>query len=468
MRRGVRLLLAIAMLSTALAGCVGTETTTTDDPTEDPTTNATRGSFVPPVPDRDFMDAIDVNHPDHQNPTSHTEGYGFTVAGYTDFSSLYAPEQQGGWTEVDVEGHLAAVASYKGFNGITLVDISDPTQPTPLSLIPSAGDDYDARFSDDGAFLFFGCQGGFGDDSMGVAGDCRGLGPQAPSEDTSGVVAYNVTDPANPTFAGFLGDVATHNLWTATIDGTYHVFTNAVDILRFDPAKDPGQALEKVGEAAGGHDAFVHEHPVTGEWLLYTSAGNSFAVYNVSDPANPQVLVEEGPDVTGWHKQAASTQLIDGRVILVVGGEVPTDEAGTLDGSAPPMISVLDVTDPLQPELTNQWTVPVSDLPPWVNYRFSPHNIDISPYGQVAVAWNHAGIWVFDASTQERQNETPTLAFHQPHKTPPARAPTVNPTGDIATPRVWGGEWDHHGYLVVPDMYSGLYVLEPEWGLWAE
>ncbi len=464
MGRGTRWILAIAMVTAALAGCIGDDATTEDPGT--PGGDGASEAFVPPAPDEDLTDAIDVMHPDHQNPMSHTASRGLEQVGYTDFSELYPPEQQRGWTEVDVVGDLVAVASYKGVNGITLVDVSDPTSPEPLSLVPSAGDDYDARLSEDGRFLFFGCQGGEADDTMGVIGDCLGTGPQAPSDRTSGVVAYDVSDPASPEYAGFLGGVNTHNLFTATIDGEIHVFTNGVEILRFDPAAEPDAALEQVASVPGGHDAFVHEHPVTGQQLLYTTSGASFTVFNVTDPTDPQVLVEQGPDVTGWHNQEASARLIDGRVLLVVGGEVANDEQGTLDGSAPPMISVLDVTDPSQPQTLSQWTVPVSDLPPWVNYRFSPHNIELTPYGQVAVAWNHAGLWVFDVSTQERQEEPVTLGFYQPHETPPAGLPTVNPTGDISTPRVWGGAWDDTGRLLVADMYTGFYVLEPEWGLY--
>jgi hypothetical protein len=32
-------------------------------------------------------------------------------------------------------------------------------------------------------------------------------------------------------------------------------------------------------------------------------------------------------------------------------------------------------------------------------------------------------------------------------------------------PFVWGAGWDSRGYLVVPDMHTGVYVLTPSWGL---
>jgi len=32
-------------------------------------------------------------------------------------------------------------------------------------------------------------------------------------------------------------------------------------------------------------------------------------------------------------------------------------------------------------------------------------------------------------------------------------------------PFVWASGWTSDGYLVVPDMHTGVYVLKPEWGL---
>ncbi len=461
------LLVALMTLTVGLAGCIGSEMDQ-EDPGEAEPTDPSNTTFVPPPPDEEVMDELPVMHGDHQNPESHTQSVGLSVAGHTDMTSVNPTTVQGGWTEVDIHGELAAVASYYGDGGVTLIDISDPAEPEPVSFIPSAGRDYDARFSQDGDHLFFGCQPSEQSQApQAVLGDCTtATGPDGVQNSqgfSSGVMAYDVSDPADPTFVGGLEGVATHNLWTKEIDGVDHVFTNAVEILRFDP--DAEMPLEQVAEVPGGHDAYVHEHPVTGDTLLYTSAGDTFAIYNVTDPTDPQIVVEEGPEVTGWHKQVASDTLIDGRALSVVGGEVFNDEAGTLDGSEPPMISVLDITDPAQPEVLSQWTLPVTDLPPWTHYRFSPHNVDISPYGQVYVAWNHAGAWVFDVSTQDRQAEPVTLGFYQPHEIPPPLVPTLNPTGDPSIPRVWGGAFDHRGYLVVPDMYTGVYVLEPAWGL---
>lgn len=465
MRRAWKILLTITLLTAGLAGCVGSP----DDPsgpTGDGPNAGTNDAFVPPEPDENMSGMLPVNHPDHQNPSSHTQGVGLPVKGHTDFSELYDPEQQRGWTEVDVAGHMAAISSYKDTSAVALVNISDPANPEPVSLITSVGVDQDARLTADANYLFIACASSEASELMGLAGDCLSSEAGTPSDKTSGVVAYDVSDPAEPEYAGFVSGVATHNLWTDTIEGEIYVFTNGVEILRFDPSAEPADTFEQVAEAPGGHDAFVHDHPVTGKPTLYTTKGNTFAIFDVSDPTSPEVLTEQGPEITGWHEQTASSRLIDGRALLVVGGEVFQDAAGTTDGSQPPMITVLNVTDPTAPEVLSQWTLPVEELPGWTNYRWSPHNIDVSPHGQVSVAWNHAGIWVFDVSTQERQEDPVTLGFHQPNEMPSLGPPTAKATGDVAIPRVWGGMFDHHGYLVVADMYTGFYVLEPEWGLY--
>jgi hypothetical protein len=450
-------LAALAALALA-AGCLGGAddgTNATDDAPADGDPQA------PPEPDHDFQDAIDVDHPDHQNPDAHTADHGLSVAGHTGFEDLYGPDRRAGWTEVDVRGDLAALASYDDGTGAVLVNVSDPANPEPLSVVDSAGVDQDARLSPDGEHLFVGCQPSQRTQTGGLAGDCRSREPNATTDEpASGVVAYDVADPTSPTYLGMAPGVGTHNLWTATIDGEVYVFTDGIEVLRFDPDADP--VLEQVASMPGRHDAFVHEHPVTGDHLLYTGAGDdSFSVYNVSDPTEPQRLVDGGFDVVGWHEQTASPGLVDGRALLVVGGEVFQSD-GTAAGAPVPAITVVDVTDPEDPEPLGDWQLPVSQLPPWTNYRWSPHNIDVSQDGQVSVAWNHAGIWVFDASTQQRQEDPITLAFHQPTQMPTLRPPTAKATGDVSTPRVWGGLF-HDGYLLTADMYSGFYALEPGW-----
>ncbi|MDX1611362.1 MAG: hypothetical protein R3185_03265, partial [Candidatus Thermoplasmatota archaeon] len=299
MPRASTFLLTAMLLTVGLAGCIGSEEL---DPQSTDPLGSERPAFVPEAPEEDLMDMLPVMHAEHQNPEAHTQGVGFSVTGYADMTGVHPMTSQGGWTEVDIHGDLAAVASYYGDAGVTLVDLSDPATPEPISFVPSSGRDYDARFSQDGTVLFFGCQPAEQSAAVGnQLGDCTtryGLGSDG--EPASGLVAYDVSDPADPELIGVLDGVATHNLWTYTVDGVVYAFTNGVEIVRLDPAAE--EPLSIVAEVPGGHDAYVHAHPATGDVLLYTTSGNTYAVFNVTDPEEPSLVLEAGPDVVAWHK----------------------------------------------------------------------------------------------------------------------------------------------------------------------
>ncbi len=465
-------LLSIALMTAALAGCIGAD----DDPSLEAGAaddlNDTTRTFVPADPGVDFTDAIEQVH-DHHLPHLHTAGHGLEQVGHTNFEGFYPPGMQGGWGETDIHDgrDLAALGSVEGELGVTIVDISDPENPEPLSYITSMGAEFDARFTEDGEYLIFGCQvapptlAG----ARTVIGDCQGdASPHLPEQDAGHMtVAYDVSDPANPTLAGAVPTNAAHNVWTVTINGTYYAFTNAAEVIRFDPSQEPGASMEVVAEVPGTHDIYVHEHPVSQDWLLYTGGANngSLAIYEINDPSDPKQLVDVDGGFSVWHEQTVSDQLIDGRVILVGAGEA-FSHTGELGDQPRQKASIVDVTDPEDPQLLSQWELPLSMMLPWANYRYSAHNIDMTPYGQVAMSWYHGGIWVFDVSTQDRQEAPVTLGFFQPHELPAPVAPTWFFQLDPGmVPLVWGGMWTDEGRLVLGDMFTGVYVLEPEWGL---
>lgn len=461
----------ILLTAPLLAGCLGA----LDDGEDlDPTNTTEPTTFVPPAAEVDLTDAIDPNHADHHLPQLHENSHRLEQVGYTNFAGFYPPDYHGGWGEVDVhdERGLAAVASLQGKLGVTLVDVSEPTDPTPVSYISATGAVFDARFSQDGQYLFFGCQ--VAPPTLGaeptVLGDCQGdTDPHAPDTEVGHqVVAYDVSDPEAPELVGVVDTNAAHNVYTTTIDGTLYVFTNAVEIITFDPSQPVEGSLEIVANVQGTHDASVAQHPITGDWLLYTGAttDSSLAIYEINDPTNPQVVVDGGIEgAVAWHEQTVSPTVIDGRVLVIGAGET-FRSTGDVGGAERQYASVIDVTDPADPKLLGTWELPISTQLPYANYRYSAHNIDITPYGQVAMAWYHAGIWVFDVSTQERQEDPATLGFFQPHEmwSPMLPASFVQ-LDHMMVPMVWGGMWTEDGHLVLGDMYTGVYVLEPEWGL---
>lgn len=420
--------------------------------------------LVPPIPDFDFSTVVDPDHANHQLPALHEGGPGLSLVGHTGLMDLVEPGVRPSITQVDVWENYAVVSGMDGGLAFAIIDISDPANPTPVSWYPSVASGWTARFSDDGQYVFYGCQilnSAPYFSASAVKGTCEDANAvHTPGEEAAGIVAVDVSDKANPTFAAFLPVGGSHNIFVTSIDGNDTIFTSAVAILQFDRET---KTLAQIAEVPGVHDSTVAKHPVTGDLLLFTGTGE-LSIWNVNDPAMPEQVYDGAADENdtwvGWHEQTLIPGLVDGRAILALGGE-----SFTSTGGIPDAVAFVDVTDPAKPTLLSTWKPPFESAIPWASYLYSVHEMAATPTGQVAVSWYHAGVWVLDVSTQERQAEPAVLAAYLPNEVlnvvPSAFAQTPLPY----VPFVWGAGWDARGYLVVPDMHTGLYVLEPEWGL---
>lgn len=441
----------------AFAGCV----TVPAGEVEPASTASTNTAFVPPIPDFDFSTVVDPDHANHQLPALHMGGHGLTLVGHAPLADILAPTTRGSITQVDVWGDYAVVSGMEGGLAFAIIDISDPAAPTAISWWPSAADGWTARFSDDGNYVFYGCQmlGALGWPAAQVRGTCEDPSAvHAPGTPPAGIVAIDVADKANPKFVHFLPAGGSHNIFTTSINGSDYIFTASTAIIKFDRET---MELIQVNEVPGVHDASVAKHPLTGDWLLFTGTGET-SIYNVNDPAAPHIIYEgtgkEG--WVGWHEQTLIPGVVDGRVVLALSGESFLSAQGIPDS-----VFFVDVTDPAKPTLLSEWKPPFSSALPWASYLYSVHEMAATPTGQLAVSWYHAGIWVLDVSTQERQAEPVTLAAYLPAGLPNVAPSTFVQTPVPNVPFVWGAGWDHRGYLIVPDMHTGLYVVEPEWGL---
>lgn len=460
----IRIITALTVAALAIAGCVTPPADVDAASVEDAQTFA---PLVPPVPDFDFSKVVDPDHANHQVPMLHMGGHGLSLAGFASIQSIVPPPTKASITQVDVQDGYALVSGMEGGLAFAILDITDAAAPKTLSYFPSVAQGWTARFSEDGNYVFYGCQiiGGPGGAGTGtfhaVKGDCKDPNAiHAPGSPQGGIVVVDVKDKTKPTFVDFLPGPAAHNLFVAHIGGYDHVFTNGVQIIRFDP--EAGK-LEQVAEVPGVHDATVARHPLTGDWLLFTGT-TQLAIYDVNDPSTPELVFElpegEKAEYVGWHEQTVVPGLVDGRWILVLSGETYTSPSGV-----PDIVSFMDVTDPAKPVMLSQWQPPFESKLPWAGYLYSVHEMAATPTGQVAISWYHAGVWVVDVSTKERQAEPVTLAAYLPNKVPTAVPAQFWQTAVPYVPFVWGAGWDARGYLVVPDMHTGVYVLEPDWGL---
>lgn len=453
----------VILAAAGLAGCIGANPSGAG---ADAGPTSTSNLTVPVIPDRGFANAIDDTHA-HEVPELHTDAHNLELVDFSPVTDGLDPAAYGsGFSEVDVQDGRVLVSSVEGQRGFSILEIGDDGLTTQGHVYGGA-ETWDTRFSDDGNWAFMGCQGGgrygaYGGDNA-IGGCTSGARPQAPVEGdyhASGIVAVDVSDPENPEPVAYTPSQPVHNLYTATINGTIVVANHDSQLFVFHP-DDP--RFEQVSTIPATHDVAIQQHPLTGEWLLYTgntSGGSGISIWNIDDPTDPVPVStihegELGRKIVGWHEQTPSPGLIDGRHITVAAGE----QFGGLPGP----VSVIDTTDPTEPKLLGQWQIP-GRYSEQRSYKFSNHNVDISEDGQVAIGMYHAGVWVFDISTQDRQAYPPTLGFYQPHEVNPAAGQQPSPYGAFTgSPYVWGAQWTDDGQLVVPDLNSGVYLLEPTW-----
>ncbi|MBW3582190.1 MAG: hypothetical protein KY455_03730 [Euryarchaeota archaeon] len=466
-------LIAVSLLSLTLAGCLGGDTTT---PADEPQAN-----FLPELSservaaaDKDLSKVIDSDHGGvpylHAVPHLHEGSYGMRLVGYdplTREGDEAPPNADSGYAAIDTWKHLVCIAHFAGSGGAgggaTIIDIADPTKPKVLASIPSMAVNSDCQFTDDGRYLLLATYTGAhaGPSLIPL------LPPHIADAGANGVSVYDVQNPADPKF--LFHDVqgadaprsgAYHNVFTAQINGTHYVFqTYTGNILKI---KEDASGLEMVSKIDhSDHDLWVGRHAITGEWTVVTGAGNGTAIFNVDDPAKPELLgVWEGdPDnrTKGWHRQWAVDGTIDGRAYLVVAGE----ECGNGD-SLP--YTVLDWTDPTTPFKTGSWWIPGEPANPRTAY---PHLCEMNSHefevwnGYVATGNYHAGVWLFDVGSTERTQEPATIGYYLPSEDPRDHGGQWN-VPFYWSPDVWGAYFDERGYIIAADWWSGLYILEFE------
>ncbi|HJQ93395.1 MAG TPA: hypothetical protein VJ874_03810 [Candidatus Thermoplasmatota archaeon] len=470
-----RALLCVMLLGVGLAGCL---TGQGDDEGAAPA--MAFEPFVPPIPDFDFTTVIDPDHGGHSVASLHTAGHGLELVGHASVQDLLPLGVRGSITAIDVWNDYVVVAGMEGGLAFAIVDVSDKSNPVAVGWANSPANGWTARFSEDGDYVFYGCQ------MVGLqstptnpghlTGTCQDPdqvhlpADVQPGSNPAGVSVWDVSDKTQPRFVTFTEVAGSHNIFYQRIGGEDYVFTSATAILKFDRE---AMSLDVVAEVPGRHDSSVVRHPLTGDWLLLTGT-EELTIYDVDDPAAPEIVYEgkgrEEEPFIGWHDQVLVPQLVDGKAILVLAGEsscnnIPQQCSRSTGERLPDIISIVDVTNPLEPVLLSQWQPPFATSIPWNSYLWSVHEMAATPQGQVVISWYHAGVWVLDLSTQDRQSHPPILAAYQPHEDINVLPSTFVQTPLPYVPFVWSAAWHSEGYLLVPDMHTGLYVLEPEWGL---
>lgn len=408
----------------------------------------------PRNPDVDFGSAVTETH-DHSDPSLHTSAHNLELLGHTPiWDPGTAPGLPGGYFELAIAGDWALVSNMGPQRGFSIVDISDPAAPRPVSAFhvteaspaPPVG------------------AGSHWDVSVFPGGDLAVLSAQAlanppttdrPDQAGGGIYLVNITDKEDPTVESFtqviepdsLIPVGVHNANPFQVDGTWYVAAttaNGWTYLYRVTGQAPDRDLGLVTRIDGIHDQAVQTHPITDETLLYTATSNGVLIWKIDDPADPELL--STIDVPAYHETIPSDVLVDGRHYTVTTTE-------SAQGSATPF-TLIDTTDPRAPEEAGQWILPGEPSSPGF-YTFSGHNLDFEA-GRLIIGHYHAGVWIVDVSTDQRVHDPQPIAMYEPHEDPLFIPRTSK---GVDRPSVWRATL-HNGTVWASDTNTGLYALE--------
>jgi hypothetical protein len=415
--------------------------------------------------------------------------------------------------EMDVENDLAAIAVAFPESGVLFFDVSNPASPVFKSWY--RGSECEAvvidvdcgafvDLSQDGKVAFLSVQ------SLSVVPGGTRPGSRPLSE--PGVEVIDVRDPSLPLLTQVYPVVSQGGVHTSRS----HVLPNGSEYL-FSVANGFGLEITQVNRIAGVpeltpvvqlpidevHDTFLANDPLTGKPYLYVPAGfeSGFYAYDVSDPAQPQLLAEW--DITpqcgsDWYGHTVDTTVANGRRYVTVDAEIfdrgPQSAADRANGcgnivamgdTAGPLW-IVDATDfsqlgPAQDNgadnvpalkaaseaaLVTTWTNPAGAA--GGNLLFSPHNQQVVG-NRIYLSNYHGGVYVLDATAAfQGQDVRPSeLGFYVPHATPnrPMYQPPVPPVMPfIGTffrnrPTVWD-TFFYKGFILAPDWHGGLYSLQ--------
>jgi hypothetical protein len=427
-------------------------------------------------PDYDFTKVIEGDHGApglHALRELHSHKFGLEQVGYSPLVDTRDPTAwDSGFTALDTwddgTNFYVCVTHFAGNGGADIADITDPANIKMLAHIDSGMVNSDCQFTDDGKYLFLGAYTGVDamNDAMAQYRESfRETIPVAGVYDLlgNGVSVWNVEDKADPKFVLFSDTGTYHNLFTVTINDVYwliQTYPSSVpgphNIYRFNP-EGQGAIIGVFETEYMQHDMTVARHPITGDWLLYTGKGQGLGIMNFNDPTAPFEIGEwvppTGPNtVKGWHEQEVIPHLVDGRALVIVGGEV--------NGAGSQPYGVIDVSDPTDPVLLSTWDLPgkPSNSYPDNFYTYSPHEIG-TWNGYVVIANYHAGVWLWDVGNIERMQEPVTLGHFYANEDPVMHGAPQNPPFAF-NPDHWGAYFDSRGHIVTADWGSGLYVLK--------
>lgn len=237
-----------------------------------------------------------------------------------------------------IDGNTGNVYAIVGGNGMSVVDVTDPTNPTQVAHLTSVPG-FDVKVWDHYVYCVTGGSG------------------------TASIV--DIFDPSNPQEVGTFP--SSHNLF---IDENGYMYASFPNLTIYDLNPDPTNPTFLTSVGSEGHDATVR-----GDLLIDCHGFAGTNLYDITDPANPILLSTiSDPTITYHHQGDISS---DGNYLYI------NDE---LSNNPDPDISVWDISDRANP-------VRVSDF----SDSATAHNLYV--IGDYAYSsYYTAGFRVFDIS----------------------------------------------------------------------
>lgn len=155
--------------------------------------------------------------------------------------------------DVEISGNYAYIADHDG--GITVADISNPSNPFEVSSVETPGRALTIEVVSNFAYV----------------ADRRG-----------GLRVFNVSDPAKPTEVGFFD--TEDDAWGVTVSGNYAYVAVDTDGLQILDISDPANPTEVSRFDTPGRAVNVR---VRGNYAYVADYSGGLRILNISDPANP-------------------------------------------------------------------------------------------------------------------------------------------------------------------------------------
>jgi hypothetical protein len=419
---------------------------------------------------------VRVRGPILEEPVAHN----VEVVGFSDMDGKRDGLQMD-YQEVDGRHYLYVGHFWSG--GVTILDVTDPTNPRVAGFVASQND----------ATWHIKVQ--VAEQLMLVPSELNFFAPPGvdATQAKSGVRIFDVSNPTEPNELAYYeaGGIGVHRSWwnggqyaylaagTAAPGIWMHGVPDMTRILTILDVSDPKNPQnvsdfwlpEQRGEdpqPGEGETLYVHEPVVEGDRAYVAYWDGGFAILDISDKTSPQLIthVRTFPELSDGNTHTCVP--LPERNLLVVAEE----NTANFGGEGPKKIWIYDISDEEKPEVVSQLPTPTpSSKEPYETYlergeRFGPHCINqnhinhLRTVDKVYATYCNAGVRIFDISDASNPREQ---AFFVPPD-----------PGAIVDPRPFDREFDifHGGSRtacsqdLVVDPRGYIYISGTNDGIW--